>query len=44
VGSGPAMGEEDIMYCGVSSCSTNTQQQHKAHENQSSLSSSGMLG
>jgi hypothetical protein len=28
------MGEEDIMYCGASSHSTNTQQQHNAHENQ----------
>jgi hypothetical protein len=44
VGPGPVMGEEDIMYCGVSPRSTNTQQQHKTHENQSSLSSSGMLG
>jgi hypothetical protein len=44
VGPGPVMGEEDIMYCGASLCSTNTRQQHKAHENQSSLSSSGMLG
>jgi hypothetical protein len=32
------------MYCGASSRSTNTRQQHKAHKNQSSLSSSGMLG
>jgi hypothetical protein len=44
VGPGPVMGEEDIMYCGASSHSTNTQQQHKAHENQLSLSSSGVLG
>jgi hypothetical protein len=44
VGPGPVMGEEDIMYCGASSHSTNTRQQHKAHKNQSSLSSSGMLG
>jgi hypothetical protein len=41
---GPTMGEEIIMNHGVSPCDSNTQQQHKAHENQSSLSSSGMLG
>jgi hypothetical protein len=44
MGPGPVMGVEDIMYCGASSCSTNTRQQHEAYENQSSLSSSGMLG
>jgi hypothetical protein len=44
VGPGPVMGEEDIMYCGVSLHSTSTRQQHKAHKNQSSLSSSGVLG
>jgi hypothetical protein len=38
------MGEEDIMYCGVSLRSTNTWWQHNAHENQLSLSSRGMLG
>jgi hypothetical protein len=32
------------MYCGVSLHSRNTRQQHKAHENQSSLSSSGVPG
>jgi hypothetical protein len=44
VGPGPVMGEEDIMYCGASSHSTNIRQQHNTHENQSSLSSHGVLG
>jgi hypothetical protein len=44
VGPGPVMGEEDIMYCGVSPCSTNTRQQYNARKNQLSLTSSGMLG
>jgi hypothetical protein len=44
VGLGPVMGEESIMNCGASPCDSNTRQQHKAHENQLSLSSSGMLG
>jgi hypothetical protein len=44
VGPGPVMGEESIMNRGASPCDSNTQQQHKTHENQSSLSSSGVLG
>jgi hypothetical protein len=44
VGLGHILGEEDIIYCGASSHSTNIRQQHKAHKNQSSLSSSGVVG
>jgi hypothetical protein len=44
VGPGPIMGEESIMNHGLSPHDSNNRQQHKAHENQSSLSFSGMLG